>query len=102
MKTLLSVDLVLAALLATSSLAGCAHTATGVHPINVAAVRASIKSSIAAEPGAAASRTIYSMGAVSSERATIYTEAADGRREEAWVQSGSGWTLEDSKVVAKR
>ncbi len=102
MRKVLTIDLVLAAVLATSSLAGCAHTATGPRPINVAAVRASIKSSIASAPGDSGARSIVSMGAVSSERATVYTDASDGRHEEAWIKSNSGWTLEDSKLVAKR
>lgn len=88
--------LMLSFLLATTA---CATTSTGAKPVNVYYVRADIKAAIAASPGDAGPRAIVSMGHVAADRAVVYTDAKDGRREETWVKGSAGWTLSEGKIV---
>ncbi len=54
---------------------------------------------MSSQPGEAGPRAIASMGRVSADRATIYTAARDGRREETWVKGPSGWAMTEGKLV---
>jgi len=41
------------------------------------------------------------MGKTSSDRATVYTTSKDGtKKEEVWVNDGSGWKQEGSTAVS--
>lgn len=93
MRTLLF-SLVLAATACASNSAGPGGK------VNVYYVRQDIKSAIEASPGEAGPRSIVSMGAVTNDRAVVYTDAKDGRREETWVRGANGWTMTEGKVVS--
>ena len=75
----------------------CATT-SGPRPTNVAAVRRDINDAIKAQNG---DRTIHSMGKTTSDRAVVYTTSKDGtKKEEVWVNDGSGWKQEGSTAVS--
>ncbi len=77
-----------------------ACAASGPRPVNVAAVRAEIRETIAVTSG---DRDITSMGKTSRERAIVYTTRKDGtRQEETWVKTGETWKLESATPVAAR
>lgn len=82
--------------LATSA---CATSAPGRPSTNVYFVRKDIEAAITANPGKAGVRAVYSMGAVSNDRAVVYTESDGERSEETWVRGPDGWTMADGKVV---
>lgn len=73
---------------------GNASTKSG--PVNVAAVRTEIKSSIHDD------RAILSMGHVEHDKAVVFTESSDkSRHQETWVRDANGaWTMSTSAVVA--
>lgn len=92
-------NFVLSCLLATSACATSQTTGPG-GKANVLYVKKDIAAAIDAAPGEAGPRKIVSMGATTTEKAVVYTDAADGRREETWVRGPSGWTMTDGKVVS--
>jgi hypothetical protein len=92
-------NLVLLFLLTTAACATSQTTGAG-GKANVLYVKKDIAAAIDASPGEAGPRSIVSMGATTTDKAVVYTDAADGRREETWVRGPSGWTMTEGKVVS--
>lgn len=90
---------VLSFLLVTSACATSQTTGPG-GKANVFYVKKDIAAAIDASPGEAGPRKIVSMGETTTAKAVVYTDAADGRREETWVRGASGWTMSEGKVVS--
>lgn len=77
------------------STAACATSSSSAQrPINVHVVRVDIQQSIGDTNDGA--RKIYSMGKVTADSATVYTEGTTGRREESWNKGPNGWALRES------
>ena len=71
--------------------------ASGPRPVNVAAVRTEINTTIQSSAG---DRTVTSMGKTSADRATVFTTTKTGvRQEETWIKANGSWRMENSAAL---
>lgn len=71
--------------------------ASGPRPVNVAAVRTEINTTIQSSAG---DRTVTSMGKTSTDRATVFTTSKAGvRQEETWIKANGSWKMENSVAL---
>lgn len=71
--------------------------ASGPRPVNVAAVRTEINTTIQSSAG---DRTVTSMGKTSVDRATVFTTTKTGvRQEETWIKANGSWKMENAAAL---